>query len=403
MSRAHWYLCWLMILCSLAARWKFFQDLPPTWGYDSYSHLDYVALIHQDILPHPSQIWQGYQPPAYYFTSSQIAKAVKTNPFRTAQMVSLICSVLIAVPGYLLARRLVPGWEPLAILALLSLPVSLLTAPMVYNQQMATLWVGLFLVVLYQAWNGPPKLWKEVSLGLVWGLAVLTRFDGLMLAFPLALLWLRRLRSEPKQAVAASAAFCLSSLLAVTLFSGLILRNIADYSQPLITNRHPLLYPYPLEDTTSLPNFLHPRCLVDPGLALWQNPKAKNMESLPMFLFTNLWGGDQNTPVPGQLLMVSGISLMALMALGFQQKKMNREWQPVLAVALANLLFITLFYFQQPDFTNYKACYFHATFYFLALALAAGARELHSRGYGAASTIAWMLPQGILVSSFLAR
>jgi hypothetical protein len=360
---------------------------PLSQGYDAYSHIDYVMVARDGRLPALAELWQAYQPPGYYVLSGRLSAALGTDPVSTAQAVSALSSLLIVVPGFLLARRLTPGWEPLVVLVLVFLPGSLRTAPMVYNQQLATLAYGVFLLFLQSAWSRPPTLRSEAALGIAWGLALLVRWDALCLALPVALLALARLRQQRGgRWWEVMAGAVLTGMIALSMLSPLLLRNLGELDKLLVTNRDPMLYPYHIDESIALPSFLHPRTLVDPGLDLWREPGSLSFESLPMFLLGNLWGADMiSSPWLGRGLLLLGLAVTVLASYGCWQIAARSDWQPVLAVAAGSAAIMAMLVLLQPDFTNYKACYFHGAYYLLALATATGAA--HWRGTRRAAVI----------------
>ncbi len=390
---------WLVVFLFVAVRVQLFRFYAATNGFDSYSHIDYLNMAFHGVLPHANQLWQSYHAPGYYIVSAQLAHLTGLAPITAGQVVSVLCSLLVGVVGYFLARRLLPGWEPLVVLGLLAIPGSVNTSAMVYSQQLATFWVGVFCLLLVAAWDDPkPVVWREIALGVVWGVAIMSRLDGFFLGIPLGLMWMRRLTLNRSGWLHSSLALLLSSLLAFSIASPLLFRNIADFNQPFVRNRHQYVYPYPRNGTLGLPGFMNVRCLVNPGLTHLMDPATPNLESLPAALFVSWWGGSHRSAFPGQVAVVLGLLLSCLALWGVAPPP--RTWTPLFAVAFGNCLLMGLFLAGEPDWGGYKSLYFHGTYYLFALALALGVRRAVDRWGGKAAALC-LGPCAILALNFL--
>jgi hypothetical protein len=375
---------WILVGLFVLVRWQMLKHYPPENGFDSHGHIDYLNLVFQTgTLPRPNQLWQGYHAPAYFLISSKLAHLTGGAPLATGQLVTALCSVLLGVPGYLLARRLVPGWEPLAVLGLLMLPASVNTSPMVYSQQLATLMIGFFLVVLTEAWhNQRILLLRELALGVLWAASIWSRYDGFFLGLALGALWLKRMLDDRSQWLHASLALIFTSVVTLALISPSLLANMADFNQPVIRNRDARLFPYSFLNYGVLPNFLHPVALLNPGWELWLHPRSNNVESLPVSLFLRLWGANQVNALPSVVLELLGLTLSVYVVVGVKNSWRDRLWGPVYAVAAANVVLMAIFLAREPDLTGYKAIYFHGSYYLVALALTRGAQIVSRRWSG---------------------
>ncbi len=381
MSKTSRILAWVLVALFVLVRWMMVRHYPASNGFDSHGHIDYMNLVYAGVLPDPNQLWQGYHAPAYYIFSSWLAHLSGFSPLSVGQAVSAACSLLMALPGYYLARRLVPGWEPLALLSLLMLPSSINTCAMVYSQQMATLMVGLFLAVLFSAWCSERlSVPREIALGALWAASIWSRFDGFFLGPAVAALWLSRVYRERRNWAHAGLAFLLTCTVCLALISPLLFRNLALFNQPVIRNRDARLFPYSLKTDDILPNFLSPRCLVDPGIELWKDPRSRNVESLPVMLFLRFWGANQVNALPPQLMAFLGLVLAGTVVLGMRASWRDQRWWSLYAVALSNLLLMAIFLAGEPDITGYKAIYYHGAYFLVALCLTKGA-EVASRSW----------------------
>lgn len=365
----------------------------PLGGFDYWSHIHYLRVAATGQIPSPADFWQAYQPPGYYLFSALLAHFGGFDLVKTGQFVSLFSSAVVGLFGYLLARRLVPGWELYVAALLLALPSSLETAPMIYGQQLATALIGAFLFVLTICWSRPPILGWELIMALLWGMAIQVRFDGLMLGLPVVILAWKRIRSGQTSVQKLHAALAALVVLVIGLAaaSPVFWRNLEGYNTLVLTNRHPLILPYEVKDTLNFPGFFSWTALFNPGPELWTDPRGSHVESLPAFFHQQLWAARFVYPIPVQFKLFAGLWIWGLFWAGAKDWRGNQSWQPVVAVAGANALLFGTFLLGQPDVTNYKAAYLHAAYYLLALTVAAGARRVQQAvGVGWATTLAFL-------------
>ncbi|MFA5508918.1 MAG: hypothetical protein WC423_26075, partial [Vulcanimicrobiota bacterium] len=366
---------WLFITMAVLGRVKLFMDCDPTQGYDFYSHFDYLVMSSEGRFPAAGRLWQSYQPPCYYATAGLLANFFSLSLLNAGMMVSLFSSVVIALPTYYVARKVVPGWEWLTVLILLVIPSSLETSSMIYGQQLAALWISLFLLLLYREWWVSPTLIGTVSLGLFWSLALLTRMDGLMLGLPVTVMALCRWRrsKEVGPRLNAFLAWLLTCAMAAASAAFILFRNLAGYNTLILTNRHPQLFPYSHFEMLGLPGFTSWTALINPGVHLWTDPANGQVESLPVYLYQQFCAYHWGYPLPLQVKYFLLIGIGVLLARGATDWPRKQLWHPAFWLALSNILLMSLFLVNQPDTTNYKFAYYHATYFLLALTVSKGA------------------------------
>lgn len=389
----------VLLLLALVLRVKQLLSFGPELGFDAYSHIDYLEAVHGGNIPKATDMWQGYQPPLYYWISSSLAGVFGVSLKFMAQIVSASSGILAGIPLFFICRELLPGAESFAVLIFLTLPNSLLVSSMVYGMQTALLLVGVFLLLLTSAWRRAPDIRFDLSLGIVIGLTFLTRYDGLLLLCPVSLLFLKRWFERASSRLHAFLALVGTILTAMFLMSPILLRNIALYNDPLISNRHPLAYPNPLRESLNFPNYLAPSMFFDPGLTLWTRPHIPHLESVPAMLFGDLWGARYPATLPSQVMLFGGVVLTALGLWGGWLALKDKTWYPVLSVVLANVLMMGVVYRAMGDYSAYKSTYYYASFYFFALAIAAGRQQVREK-WGESAALILLVPPFVFLLAF---
>jgi hypothetical protein len=219
--------------------------LPLTVGFDAQSHLQYVDLMAtQRAVPLATDGWSTFHPPLFYALSATLAGAGAAGSASgrlTLKAVVFVAGMLGLVATAALARRLLPG-DPaaraLAILFAAVLPMNLYSAAYFSNESLHTLLASLVLVATVDVLlRRRPPPWRLVLLGVLLGLAALTKFTVLvllpvLLGFVAGKLW--RVDREPPARVALH---LLATILPVAAIAGwFYLRNWLHFGDPLMAN-----------------------------------------------------------------------------------------------------------------------------------------------------------------------
>ena len=226
---------WAFVFATKAAR------IPAAVGFDARHHLQYAAWIREKLaLPLAIDGWSTYHPPLFYALSAPllpegepVGAALKVLPFAGG--------FAVVVATFLLARRLFAGDGASQLLAVgfaAVLPVNLYSAAYFSNEPFHAGLAGLLL------WLGADSLLAErivarrvVLLGLVLGLAALTKFTALLLAPALGLVVAWRSLATPRAGLARAAASAALLLGVAALVAGwFYLRNWLVLGDPVIGN-----------------------------------------------------------------------------------------------------------------------------------------------------------------------
>jgi len=190
--------------------WNNTRLLPFHAGFDSKEHLKYIDYIQQHwSLPSPTEGWEMYQPPLYYFIAAAILSFCKlsiNDPGSVVVLRALNATLGIAqcVLVFLTLRLLLPARTALAGLLLAAfLPMHLYLMHYVTNEllaaTLATLTVYLCLRLLE---NETPRAAQFVFVGLALGATMLTKATGiLLLPIVIAAIFARRIHTPAPVAI----------------------------------------------------------------------------------------------------------------------------------------------------------------------------------------------------------
>jgi Flp pilus assembly protein TadD len=204
-----------VVVLLVSAMWLFLfwnntRLLPFHAGFDSKEHLRYIEYIQQHwSLPSPTEGWEMYQPPLYYFMAASILSFCKlsiNDPGSVVVLRTLNATFGIAqcVLVFLTLRLLLPARTALVGLLLAAfLPMHLYLMHYVTNElltaTLATLTIYLCLRLLK---NETPRAAQFVFVGLALGATMLTKATGiLLLPIVIAAICARRIHTPAPVAI----------------------------------------------------------------------------------------------------------------------------------------------------------------------------------------------------------
>jgi hypothetical protein len=204
-----------VVLLLVSAMWLFLfwnntRLLPFHAGFDSKEHLKYIEYIQQHwSLPSPTEGWEMYQPPLYYFIAASILSFCKLSINDPASVVVLralgaFFGIAQCVMVFLALRLLLPARTALTGLLLAAfLPMHLYLMHYVTNElltaTLATLTVYLCLRLLT---NETPRAAQFFFVGLALGATMLTKATGiLLLPVVIAAICVRRIHTRARFAI----------------------------------------------------------------------------------------------------------------------------------------------------------------------------------------------------------
>lgn len=250
----------------------FSLPVAPDFGFDQRSHLDYIAtIVEKHRLPLATDGWQAFQSPLYYLVAAawQGAWSAVFGPEGAARMLrllSMLCGMAQVEIVFRTLRTVLPGRQDLQAMGTVlgsMLPMNLYISQSYGNEPLAgaltAATIGMAMTVLYGSDRCCSLKWLGL-LGLVWGLALLTKVTGLLLAGPLAI-WLIAVGWSRGERIARIAA----SLVCVFGTAGLVcgwfyVRNWILLGKPFVSG-------------------WDPAC----GIAWWQDPGFRTLHSVLSF------------------------------------------------------------------------------------------------------------------------
>lgn len=248
MRRRGLALSWLALLAiSVGVRlWNALAG-PRMWGYDAWGHVAYALFI--DLyrgLPWPDQGWSYFHPPLHYLLGFGLAQAGSAEVLmRGLALLSSAASLGTAGLAAWCARRATPrpAWlVPLAFGAVALLPTHLFLSPMPGNELTLTLLASASLCVfIANEARETPRLRDDALAGLLAGLALLTKFSGLLPVISIgAALLLRGWLAGDLRRRALRAA--LVAAVALVVSAPYYARNVAAFGSPFQLSRdYPLV------------------------------------------------------------------------------------------------------------------------------------------------------------------
>lgn len=196
---------------------------PPTIGYDAGAHLRYAATLANFRLPGPEQSAEFFSPPLAYFLTTLGMVAANLDlgaAARVGLVAQVVVSLLVCFFVLRLCELLRPGESTLKIAALF-----LCGLPAVYYKTFSQIrgepWLALFGVilacdVLHALRRDDLRLFRGVSLGVICGLALLSRQWGALLLIGVAcfaaILAVRRRTIRTSLGIVAAAALVVAFL-----------------------------------------------------------------------------------------------------------------------------------------------------------------------------------------------
>jgi hypothetical protein len=228
----------LLTVAVLQRGWNAF-NVPPLTGYDSPAHAAYMLSILEDgELPHPYSGWSTFHPPLYYLVGSEVWALLEPLGPRTLvaglRAIGSLAGLLAGLVAFRLVLRL--GYDPwvawVAAALALFVPVAQLAGAMIGNEALAAGLVALALPPLLVLQRDPRDLRAACVSGIVVGLAVSTKYTGMLIACAAPVPFLAALlRRDFDRRVLGRALLC--AALIVAIGAPAYLRNVAVAGTPI--------------------------------------------------------------------------------------------------------------------------------------------------------------------------
>jgi tetratricopeptide (TPR) repeat protein len=383
---------------------------PLMWGYDAWGHVAYVLFLDlYRAVPWADQGWSYFHPPLHYALGWVLAQLGSGDALmRGLSLLGSAGSLLTAALAARLAWMISPGRPALALLAFTAvafLPVHLFMSAMPGNEMTLTFLTAAAVVVfIANESRARPKPSRDALCGALIGLALLTKFSGLLplLAVVAALALRPAFAGEPKGELR-------SCFLRGAMIAGIALamafpyyaRNVRDFGTPFQLSRdYPLIAQVegdqpPGERVLSDYFRISPRMFSDP------NPLASHLlHSIWGTVYLNVWADifresdveraldAERSKRPATTWMTAlGIFPTALAwlgaALALRDVKRGRRrpfYVPLLLLAGATLASFVLFTWRVPIWSAVKSSYLLGLTLPYGVFLARGVEGLAARG-----------------------
>jgi hypothetical protein len=227
---------WALVFAAKAAH------IPAAVGFDARHHLYYAAWIREKAsLPLATDGWSTYHPPLFHALSALALPAAGEPVGAALKVLPFLGGFGVVAATFLLARRLLAGDPAAQLLAVgfaAVLPVNLYSAAYFSNEPLhaglaaLALWLGVEASLAPRL--GPARI---AALGLVLGLAALTKFTALLLVPAAALaVGARAGAGDPSRPLRAAAAAGALVALVVLVAGWFYARSFVLLGDPLIGN-----------------------------------------------------------------------------------------------------------------------------------------------------------------------
>jgi tetratricopeptide (TPR) repeat protein len=386
-------------------------------GYDAWGHIAYVLFL--DLyrsVPYADQGWSYFHPPLHYFLGWLLAQSGSAEVLvRGLSLIGSAASLGTALLAAGVVRRALPGraFSPvLAFAAVAFLPLHIYTSPMSGNQQTATfLGSAAVAVFLANTARSRPLLVLDAATGALAGLALLTKFSGLLpllaIAAVLALQLVRGALPARRTAARLAVVFGAALLISAAYYA----RNVAEFGTPLRLSRS-----YPLVASLESQHgpgerrwgdylYLPPTLLSQPnwsGEHLWPSVWGT--------AYVRTWVEDAPGLAMRRALAAAGVIPTALalfgfaLALGRARRNPGSATEVTMALLAAGVIAaFALFAWRVPIFSALKASYLLDLSlpygFFFALAVADPPR-LGARSIRAAGPIAVVVSGALALMAF---
>ncbi len=363
----------VMTVAAAAVRLNNALSFPVLGGYDAFAHFTYIWFVATTgRIPLADQGWEFFQPPLYYELMAlvwRLAGAFDAEVrLRIGTVLIALAGLIPAATAFAIVRQRFPSDRLVQLLAagaMLFLPMQLYSAGFVGNENLTAILGNLALLAL--VWTLREETTAHAAmLGVVLGLAMLTKFTGVVVvAGAISTLALRGIVRRDFAGAAGTVAIVVVAMLAVC--GGYYVRNVREFGTPFQLSRTHLFLKRVEDSQLQGRRELLEYLLFDPGIIYrpqWPRGLSLNSprppdsdysamrESIPTGIYANTWfdgfGGFVLTPVThseasrraGQLLLLLAVVPTSIMLLGIAvsvQGLWRRGWDDTAVAMLTTL------------------------------------------------------------------
>ncbi len=223
--------------------------IPPGYGFDTVGHMEYLQYLYENRqLPIATDGWKMFEAPLFYLVSlipySIIYdKLSPDNHIIAMRVLPLLCGIAQIELAYRSMRYIFPhraDVQALGTVVASLIPLNLYLSQFVGNQPFVGLLSALtiYLAIRYLHTSGNPRPYRGAAIiGLVLGLALLTKLTGILLVVPLAALLFyaeyRRISNEKPSLWRISIPALLALAVATCVSGWYYLRNFIVLGSPI--------------------------------------------------------------------------------------------------------------------------------------------------------------------------
>lgn len=220
---------WIVMLAWVALASNNIFKIPAGYGFDIVGHMEYIQfLIDNGRLPLATDGWKMNEPPFYYFVSALpysliYDKLSVEGNVLAMRVIPLLCGIAQVELTYRCMRYVCPERSDLQIAGTVVgslIPLNLYLSQYASNQPFVALLSSTVLVLAFRylrRTEAKPDHREAVVIGLVLGLALLTKLTAVLLIPPLVVLMVYASYSRSKKAQPAFARACAPALLSLSI------------------------------------------------------------------------------------------------------------------------------------------------------------------------------------------
>jgi hypothetical protein len=229
------------------ALWNAFS-YPPFRGFDARGHIEYVlhAASHWRV-PLAAEGWSMYHPPVFYMLAaavyaslSESIGAARIIALKGVQFISGASGVGSVLCAYLSLKKLYPDDKAMQLLGVsvaAFLPMNLYMMGMITNETLAAFTISLALYLLLRVGFEQELTGREACLlGIVNGLALLTKFTALFIVITTGTILMMRIFEHPALRKRWLAHLMLFIVCTLSVCGWFYFRNIVVFGKPFVGN-----------------------------------------------------------------------------------------------------------------------------------------------------------------------
>ncbi len=197
-ARALGWLGGLLLLTGIGMRINNALRFRAELGFDAAGNLQYLEYLQSSwALPSPESMWSASHPPFFYYSAAGLWRGLRSVGLEN-QLLPVLALILSALGLWVVflvvtvVRRLDPQDGLRVVVAaslILFLPVHLYMSPMIGEEVLLSLLVSGVLWVAIRPMPQAPSPGEAALIGLLCGLAVLTKLSGLLVGGAVVLTW----------------------------------------------------------------------------------------------------------------------------------------------------------------------------------------------------------------------